>query len=172
VTRIVAGEFRGRRLVLPADPRVRPTSDRVREAWLSIVGTWIAEARVLDLFAGSGALGLEALSRGAREATFVDLNQASVDAIKKNLAELGLTDRAKVLRRDGIRFLGQVAGRQFDLAFADPPYRHPAARQTVERFLADPFASVFGIEHSSADLLPNGESRRYGDTALTFYYAP
>lgn len=172
MTRIVAGEFRGRRLSLPADSRVRPTSDRVREAWLSIVGEWIPEARVVDLFAGSGALGLEALSRGAREATFVDLNQASVDAIKQNLAALGLTDRANVVRRDALRFLAPLVGEQFDLAFADPPYGFAAASRTVERFLADPFARVLGIEHPTTESLPGGESRRYGDTAITFYYAP
>lgn len=172
MTRIVAGEFRGRRLALPADTRVRPTADRVREAWLSIVAQWVPEAKVLDLFAGSGALGLEALSRGAREATFVDLNPASVDAIKRNLAALGLQGRARVLRRDVVRFLAPLRGRQFELAFADPPYGFPAAQLVVERFLADPFARVLGIEHPSGEELPGGEPHRYGETAITFYYAP
>jgi 16S rRNA (guanine966-N2)-methyltransferase len=136
------------------------------------VGEWLPDARVLDLFAGSGALGLEALSRGAREATFVDLNQASVDAINENLVALGLTDRATVVRRDALRFLAPIGGRQFDLAFADPPYGFAAARGTAERFLADPFARVLGIEHPATESLPSGDRRRYGDTAITFYYAP
>ncbi len=156
---------------LPADARVRPTADRVREAWLSIVAEWIPDGRVLDLFAGSGALGLEALSRGAREATFVDLNQASVDTIKENVAALGGADRAVVVRRDALRFLAPLKGCQYDLAFADPPYGFAATRKTVERFLVDPFARVLGIEHAATESLPAGDSRRYGDTAITFYYA-
>jgi 16S rRNA (guanine966-N2)-methyltransferase len=171
VTRIVAGELRGRRIRLPTDRRVRPTSDRVREAWLSILGPWITDARVLDLFAGSGALGLEALSRGARSVTFVDLNQASVDAITENLAALGLGDRARVIRRDVLRFLASRTREPVEVAFADPPYGLGLAGKTAERFLADPFARVLGIEHSAKEAMPAGDTRWYGDTALTFYHA-
>ncbi len=91
--RIVAGEFGGRRLVVPRDGRVRPTADRVREAWMSIVAPELPGARVLDLFAGSGALGLEALSRGASHATFVELAPASLEALRGNIDALGVGER-------------------------------------------------------------------------------
>ncbi len=94
--RIVAGELGGRRLRIPKDGRVRPTADRVREAWMSILGEELRGARILDLFAGSGALGLEALSRGAAAATFVELNPASLDALRANIESLGVGERAKV----------------------------------------------------------------------------
>lgn len=170
MTRIIAGEFRGRRLTLPADQRVRPTADRVREAWLSIVTPWIPGAVVLDLFAGSGALGLEALSRGAERATFVEMSVKSVEAIARNLTSFGLDDRATVLKRDALRFLAGYSGPKFDLAFADPPYGHHTAHTVAERFHAAPFARVLGIEHSAREALADGDTRRYGETAITFYY--
>ena len=170
MTRIVAGAFRGRRLVLPDDPRVRPTADRVREAWLSIVGPWLPGAKVLDLFSGSGALGIEALSRWADQATFVELSPTSAAAIGANLAALGLESRATLLKREAVRFLSQVTGKPFDIAFADPPYQHEAAREVAERFMAAPFARVLGIEHAAKASLPDGDTRRYGDVSVTFYY--
>src|SRR5580765_1019266 len=100
--RIVGGQFGGRRLVMPKDARVRPTADRVREAWMSILGDALTDARVLDLFAGSGALGLEALSRGADSATFVELNPPSLRALEENIAALGVADRASVHRGDAL----------------------------------------------------------------------
>jgi len=90
--RIVGGKYGGRRLVMPKDARVRPTADRVREAWMSILGDALTDARVLDLFAGSGALGLEALSRGAASASFVELNPPSLRALEENIATLGVAD--------------------------------------------------------------------------------
>ena len=172
MTRVVAGDLGGRRLVLPADRRVRPTSDRVREAWASIVAPRLPGARVLDLFAGSGALGFEALSRGASSAVFVDLNPAAVAAIKANAAALGVADRVTVVRQDALRFLARLAGRAFDVAFADPPYDLGLAARVVERFQADPFAAVLGIEHRSTERLGGPEPRVYGDTAVTFFEAP
>jgi 16S rRNA (guanine966-N2)-methyltransferase len=118
--RVVAGELRGRRLVAPAGSATRPTADRVREALFSILGD-VSGLRVLDLYAGSGALGIEALSRGAAEAVFVDSSQAAVTAIRRNLSELGLD--AGVQRRDALAYLaGAAGGPAYDLVFADPPY--------------------------------------------------
>jgi 16S rRNA (guanine966-N2)-methyltransferase len=169
VTRIIAGEFGGRRLVTPTDPRVRPTADRVREAWLSIVAPRLAGAAVLDLFAGSGALGLEALSRGAESATFVDLNQASLAAVRANLAALGIADRGRVVRGEVFRFLDRLDGARFEVAFADPPFDLGMAARLGERFLARPFAAVLGVEHRTAEKLSGGDTRVYGDIAVTFF---
>jgi 16S rRNA (guanine966-N2)-methyltransferase len=94
--RIVAGQFRGRQLVVPKDRRVRPTADRVREAWMSILQDALPGARVLDLYAGSGALGLEALSRGAATADFVEISPPSLAALRENIAALGVEGRSEV----------------------------------------------------------------------------
>jgi len=172
VTRIIAGLFGGRRLVLPADARVRPTADRVREAWMSILGERLAGARVLDLFAGSGALGLEALSRGAERVTLVELSPASLAAIRANLDALGVADRVSVHRGDAMRFIARLGPRAFDIALADPPYTVPHAERLVAAFRARPFAALLAVEHP-ASVAPGGdETRRYGDVALTFCHAP
>jgi 16S rRNA (guanine966-N2)-methyltransferase len=168
--RIVAGRWRGRTIDAPRDSRVRPTADRVREAWLSIVSADVADARVLDLFAGSGALGLEALSRGAASADFVELNPPSLRTLGANIAKLGAGDVAHVRRGDAVRFVEALGPDAYDLAFADPPYAHDAAVKVAERWLAVPFARVLGVEHSSrVTLPPGGDTRTYGDTAITIY---
>jgi 16S rRNA (guanine966-N2)-methyltransferase len=168
--RIVGGEWRGRRIAPPDDPRVRPTADRVREAWMSIVGPSIGGARVLDLYAGSGALGLEALSRGADVAEFVELSPRSIAAIRRNAESLGATDRMGVHRADALRFVASLETGAFDLAFADPPYGEQAATRLAERWLEVPFAKVLGIEHRVDERLPGSDDRRrYGDTVITFF---
>ncbi|MGZ8411152.1 MAG: 16S rRNA (guanine(966)-N(2))-methyltransferase RsmD [Gemmatirosa sp.] len=168
--RIVAGRWRGRTIDAPKDSRVRPTADRVREAWLSIVSNDVDGARVLDLFAGSGALGLEALSRGAASADFVELNPPSLRALGANIAKLGAEEVAQVRRGDALRFVESLAEGAYDLAFADPPYAHEAAVKVAERWLAVPFARVLGVEHSTrVTLPPGGDTRKYGDTAITIY---
>jgi 16S rRNA (guanine966-N2)-methyltransferase len=116
--RVVAGEYRGRRLVAPRGMRTRPTADRVREALFSMLGD-VSGARVLDLYAGSGALGIEALSRGAASAVFVERDPRAAAVIERNLTSLGLEE--EVLRRDAVRFLRAGVG-TFDLVFCDPPY--------------------------------------------------
>lgn len=170
--RIVGGEFGGRRLRVPADARVRPTADRVREAWMSILGEHLDGATVLDLFAGSGALGLEALSRGARHATFVELGRASLAALEANRAELGVGERSAVHKGDALRFAGRLAPGAYDLVFADPPYAHAAAAELVRLFRERPFARILSLEHAASTSLAGDETRRYGDTALTFLHAP
>ena len=168
--RIVAGQWRGRRLVVPAGDVVRPTADRVREAWMSIVSPWLPDARVLDLFAGSGALGIEALSRGAARVDFVESARVSLDAICKNLTAVGAGDEAKVHRSDALKYLDGLAEHAYDVAFADPPYDLGIAAAVAERWLTVPFAAVLGIEHRAFDKMPEGgDKRRYGGTAITFY---
>jgi 16S rRNA (guanine966-N2)-methyltransferase len=168
--RIVAGRWKGRRLVAPAGRTVRPTADRVREAWMSIVQPWLPEARVLDLFAGSGALGIEAVSRGAAQADLVENAAPSLRAIADNLAALQADGAVRVHRGDALRFIKGLAAGTYDVGFADPPYDLGLAAQVAEQWLAVPFAHVLGVEHRAFEPMPGGgETRRYGDTAVTFY---
>jgi 16S rRNA (guanine(966)-N(2))-methyltransferase RsmD len=172
---VIAGRWGGRRLVAPRGRGVRPTSDRVREALFSTLGP-IEDARVLDLFAGSGALGIESLSRGASEATFVDSSGAAARAVRENLAALGAT--AEVRRADARAFLrnARAAGRQYDLVFLDPPYRRAGA--LAEALAADlvvvlaPGARVVAESdrrHALALPLPLQTERRYGDTVIRIH---
>lgn len=172
MTRIIAGAFGGRRLAVPSDSRVRPTADRVREAWMNILSAELTGARVLDLFAGSGALGLEALSRGAAHVTFVEVGVRALDAIRKNVDALGVAGQVTVRRGDAMRFVERIEPGAYDLALADPPYTIPFAEQLVEAFRAKPFARILAVEHPVQMLLSGNETRRYGDIALTFCHAP
>jgi 16S rRNA (guanine966-N2)-methyltransferase len=170
--RIVAGIYKGRRLVVPRDARVRPTGDRVREAWMSILGGEIEGARVLDLFAGSGALGLEMLSRGAAHADFVELSAASLAALRENIEALGAGAATTVHRADALRFAERVPVGAFEVAVADPPYTLDAAERLVALFRRHPFANILSVEHPAGRALTGDETRRYGDTAVTFCRAP
>ena len=169
--RITGGELRGRRLHVPRSG-VRPTTGRVREAVFSMLGG-VDGVRALDLFSGSGALGIEALSRGAAEATLVDTRPA---AARHNLEDLGLTDRARVVRADAARFLRRAEPESFDLVLCDPPYRladrlaaqldplirrtlAPAGRVMVESSPKRPLALS----------LPLLTERAYGDTLIRVY---
>jgi 16S rRNA (guanine(966)-N(2))-methyltransferase RsmD len=174
--RIVAGRWGGRRLTTPKGSAVRPTADRVREALFSILGDVVQDARVLDLFAGSGALGLEALSRGAAAATFVDSSPASVAAVEANLAALG--GDAEVRRADALRFLRSAAGetRHYDLVLLDPPYRlaERLGRELSEALpeVMAPSALVVSESDRRAPLsldLPLNDERRYGDTLIRIH---
>lgn len=168
--RIVAGRWRGRSIKAPSDPRVRPTADRVREAWMSILQHELTEAKVLDLFAGSGALGLEALSRGAAHCDFVEIGARSLDALRQNVATLGAADRASIRRGDALRYVDGLLAGAYDIAFADPPYRMGLASRVAERWLQVPFADVLAVEHETREHLPGeADTRRYGDSAITFY---
>jgi 16S rRNA (guanine966-N2)-methyltransferase len=174
--RVVAGRHGGRRLAAPRGRATRPTSDRVREALFSSLGD-LSGARVLDLFAGSGALGVEALSRGAAEATFVDSAPAAVRAVRDNLAALRL--EAEVHRADARAFLrtARNAGRQYDLVLIDPPYRRASALAgdlagALPPVLA-PGARVVAESDRRAPLdlgMPLLDERRYGDTLIRIHH--
>jgi 16S rRNA (guanine966-N2)-methyltransferase len=170
--RIIAGAYGGRTLKAPKGESTRPTSDRVREALFSILGDRVQDARVLDLFAGSGALGLEALSRGAHSVTFVDDDRAAIAAIKANLATLGAA--AEVRQTDALRFLRGAL--QYDLILLDPPYRlaerlAPPLSEALRTVLA-PGAVAVAESDRRAPLaldLPLNDERRYGDTLIRIY---
>lgn len=168
--RIIAGEWRGRRIKAPPDRKVRPTADRVREAWMSILQQDLPGSRVVDLFAGSGALGLEALSRGADSVTFVEVSRRVLETLQANAEALGAADRITTLRGDALRFVETLSEGAFDLALADPPYGDRMAHALAERWLDRPFSTVLSLEHSSRETLPGSpDVRRYGDTAVSFY---
>ncbi len=139
---------------------------------MSILGAAIPGARVLDLFAGSGALGLEALSRGAVTAEFVELGSASIKALTTNIGALGVDARCRIHKGDAVRFAEALDSYAYDVVFADPPYDHDAAQRLVALFRQTPFARILSVEHRATLALPGDDSRRYGDTALTFCYAP
>jgi 16S rRNA (guanine966-N2)-methyltransferase len=168
--RIIAGEWRGRRLTPVRVRGVRPTSDRVREAWMSAMGGTFVGCRVVDLFAGSGALGLECLSRGADHCTFVEKAASSRRVLEANVALLGAGRRATVVQIDVLTWLDRRTGEPLDLALADPPYGEGWAEALVERFRRRPFARELWVEHRSDDPVPAApglEQRRYGDTMLS-----
>ena len=172
--RIVAGELGGRRLHAPAGAGTRPTADRVREALFSILGD-VSGLSVLDLFAGSGALGIEALSRGAASAEFVDSARRSVEAVRRNLAELEID--AAVHRRDAVAWLaGAPAGRAYDLVFCDPPYDCATllAETLAERLPAvlSEDARIVTESDKRAPLelpFPLLRERTYGDTRIAVH---
>jgi len=137
---------------------------------MNILQRQIPESRVIDLFAGSGALGLEALSRGALSADFVEKDGRTFRALQKNVEILGAGQAATLHRTDALAFAGGLASRAYDIAFADPPYAGAAAALLASRWLLAPFASILTIEHSPATEMPgNPDTRRYGSTAITIY---
>ncbi len=168
--RIIAGRWRGRRIAAPPGSDVRPTLDRVREAWMSIVQPTLVGAKVADLFAGSGALGLEALSRGAQVVHLVERHAKTFAVLKQNAETLGAGSAAVLHRQDVFTFLGGIGASEFDVAFADPPYGGEDANRLAEHWLETPFAKVLGIEHDSRVALPGeADVRKYGTSAISFF---
>ena len=180
--RITGGLVKGRTLLSPKGLLIRPTSDRVREAIFNILGQDLAGLNVLDLFSGTGSLGLEALSRGARQAVFVDKLRQSIDLIKKNIALCGYRRAGVVLRRDLV--LGLPWGRslqrgKFDLVFLDPPYRKDLNPSLLTGLSSEERLSNGArvvVETGKSESLPPSFSglervdvRYYGDTRITIY---
>jgi 16S rRNA (guanine966-N2)-methyltransferase len=178
--RIIAGELRGRRLLSPEGRRTRPTSDRLRETLFNILASRIPGAVVLDLFAGTGALGLEAVSRGAASAVLMDVDAAAVSLIVRNIQSFSIEKKARVIRWDILRNLNPLRNIEplFDLIFLDPPYRQgmvaPTLRRLVEsRSIADD--AHIAIEHSVSETIAFDipglklcDQRSYGKTVVTF----
>ena len=175
--RIIAGSRKGARIFAPRGRETRPTSDRVREAAFNLIGP-VDEAAVLDLYAGSGAMGLEALSRGAARAVFVEFDHDACRTIARNLDKLSLTG-ATVLCDDAARVLAaeSTAGRRYDVVLVDPPYRvFSAVQDVLARYLPgvvaeDGLVVVETSEREEPDLpLPKRTSRRYGAARLTVFH--
>lgn len=174
--RIITGSARGRRLITPEGLDVRPTPEKVKEALFSALQFDIEGRRILDLFAGSGQLGLEALSRGADSAVFVDSSPVSVKTVQKNLEATGLTDRAKVCRTDYAAFCAS-SRETFDIAFLDPPYAKGLLLPAIKAVL--PLMSDYGMvicEHPPEIELPEKvggfsvlRTYRYGKVTVTVY---
>lgn len=168
--RIIAGQWRGRRIAAPPGKDVRPTLDRVREAWMSIVQPYLVGAEVVDLFSGSGALGLEALSRGAKVAHLVERHAKTFAVLQENVVTLGAGSAAVLHRQDAFTFLREGGEGGFDVAFADPPYGGDDAVKLATLWLTKPFAKLLGIEHDSRLALPGShDARKYGTAAISFF---
>jgi 16S rRNA (guanine966-N2)-methyltransferase len=179
--RIIGGECRGRRLQTIRGRSIRPTSDRVKESLFSILGNRIQNARILDLFAGTGALGLEALSRGGESAVFVDKDRRALKTVTANINACRLSSRCRLICWDAGRDLNclKSAEHRFDLVFMDPPYDRnlvkPALLKAVEASLLAPEA-VIAVEHSLNEETPErvsklirSDQRKYGSTRISFY---
>ena len=152
---------------------MRPTAEHVRESWLHRLEPELSGVRVLDLFAGSGALGLEALSRGARSADFVETRPSSLHALRANVAALRARERVRIFRRDALEFAGSLAAASYEVAFADPPYLSRMLDRLIEIWLETRFATILTVEHALEHELPSGGTRHtYADTAVTTYHAP
>jgi 16S rRNA (guanine966-N2)-methyltransferase len=170
--RIVGGKFAGRDLKSPQGWRVRPTAEHVRAALLDLLDADVKGARVLELFAGTGALGLEALSRGARSADFVEFEPDSLHALRANIAALRVRERTRVFKRDAIPFAAALGPDSYDIAFADPPYGSRKLDRVLESWRQSRFARILAIEHARTHDVPNGQKRKvFGDTVVTVFRA-
>jgi len=179
IMRITGGTGRGRKLKVPSGSRVRPTSDKVKQALFNILGESVRHARILDLYAGTGGVGIEALSRGAASVSFVDVAGESLKVIRLNIDQAGLSGRARLVASKAEAYLARTE-EQFDIIFLDPPY---AVEQgplleliSASRVLLD--GSVVVFEHFKKQTSPGQAGRlalyreaQYGDTVLAFYKA-
>lgn len=182
IVRVIAGQYRSRRLKGAGMLRLRPTSDRLRETLFNVLGPTIDDSLFVDLYAGTGAVGIEAISRGAREAVFVESHRSAVRLVKENLQTLGIGAGAEVIEADAIRGLERLAARRLvpDFIFFDPPYEDSEAYTSVLEFLDEshlvgPYSLVIAEHRNKVELperLANIERTRLleqGDAALSFY---
>jgi 16S rRNA (guanine966-N2)-methyltransferase len=168
--RIVGGKFGGLDLVSPNDFRVRPTAELVRAAMLDRLRDLLPNARILDLFAGTGALGLEALSRGAASADFVETRPSSLHALKANVSLLRARDRTRIFKKDALPFAAALPEGSYDIAFVDPPYESRMLDRVIEGWQRTRFSTVLVAEHATTHLLPaGGRVERFGETSVSFY---
>lgn len=176
--RIIAGNLKGRKLTAPMDRSIRPTSDKVKEALFSIAAAWIPDGVVIDLFSGTGNLGLEAISRGAQRVYFGDRSKSSVALTKKNIEYCNAQEKSVVYQGEYDRVLSRIS-QQADVIFLDPPYRDGLLLSCIKRIeelnlLAD--NGIIVAEHSSKEVLPEQtanltkcKEKRYGSIGVTIY---
>ncbi len=179
--RIIAGTAKGRTLKVPKNSPVRPTADRVKETVFNVLGQWFEGERVLDLYAGVGGLGLEAMSRGAGHATFVERDRNTLAVLAENIRALGFGPQTTTLLKPVDRAVRQLGsqGATFELVFADPPYADEALSTLLEQLDALALVSEGGrviVEHDKRESVPEAagllireDERRFGDTTVTFY---
>ncbi|MBI4588566.1 MAG: 16S rRNA (guanine(966)-N(2))-methyltransferase RsmD [Candidatus Rokubacteria bacterium] len=179
--RVIAGHWKGMRLSTPAGRTIRPTADQVRAALMDTLSPWLPGARFLDLFAGAGGVGIEALSRGAAGAIFVEIDPIALAPLRENLRHLGARDRGRVMRREVSEaieaFKGE--GERFKLIFLDPPYGSALAAETLKRLADGALLEPDGVviaQHLTKEPLPERfgslvrwKTRRFGETTLTFF---
>ena len=179
--RVIAGEAKGRRLKAPKGRELRPTGDRVKEALFNILPHDLSGRKVLDLFAGTGNLSIEALSRGAEAAVLVDVSRDATHVIEENVRGLGLTERSRVLTASVFKSVRMLSRREekFDLIFLDPPYDKELVGETLKAIAAEGLLAESGVvvaEHSVREKVQErygalvlSDQRRYGDTMLSFF---
>jgi 16S rRNA (guanine(966)-N(2))-methyltransferase RsmD len=186
ILRVISGTAKGHKLRTPKGNATRPTTDRVKESLFNIIAPYIENAKVLDLFAGTGSLGIEALSRGADSAVFVDKSQECYGIIKDNLVHTKLSEKAEVFTGDSVLMLDKFLGRKFDIIFLDPPYSKGLIDEALINILKNELIhndSVIVAERDAKDVIPNEmgifkvgtlklkkvRDQKYGDTILSFY---
>lgn len=176
--RVIAGTARGRQLVSPRGSATRPIADRAKETLFGILGERVLDAQVLDLYAGSGAVGIEALSRGAASCDFVEHDRRAVTAIRENLERAGVADRGSVHAAEVQRYLREPGGERFDLVFLDPPYAERAILAPLEQLVGRLApGGLMVVKHHWRTPIPEPpgllrwRERRFGETALTFLAA-
>jgi 16S rRNA (guanine(966)-N(2))-methyltransferase RsmD len=179
--RVIAGEAKGRRLFSVPGETTRPITDRVKSALFNILGESVVEASFLDLFAGTGGVGIEALSRGAAAATFVERDQRALATIRRNLSATGLADRARVVRSDVFKFIAAAQSQPYDIIYVAPPQYQGLWARTVLALDPSPLlaqgtlvvAQIFPKEYATLTLqrLVLTDQRKYGSTLLCFYDA-
>jgi len=179
--RVIAGKFKGRKLLKPDSKDIRPTRDIVKEALFNILGPGIAGMSFLDLYAGTGSVGIEACSRGASEVVFCELKEDAIGVLEKNLANLDIADSCRVVKGDVMSVLSAryALNRSFDIVFMDPPYRDDLAKKTLNAICVYDIIAPQGLalcEHYAEEDLPEVigclsllEKRRYGNSAISFY---
>lgn len=178
--RIISGKAKGKKLYSPKGKGIRPTADRVKESIFNILGGQLEGIRVLDLFSGTGSLGLEAISRGAQHVVFVEKSRSALNALKKNISLCGFDSHSIVLAMSvphGLAFMGQK-GESFQVIFADPPYGRGWVEKTISEILAHGILSQDGMivmEHAPYESLSRNhgklvtlKQKTYGDTIISF----
>ncbi len=176
--RIISGEHKGRRLAGGKKKKVRPTSDRVKESIFNILREEVMGKKILDLFAGAGSLGIEALSRGAESVTFVDASSQSINVLKKNIKSLNLESRSTILRLDGLKAINKLK-QNFQMIFADPPYLKGYVQRVIGSVVQSEVLEKNGIlilEHHKKETFSFPEEKlsilrqkKFGDTVISFF---